>query len=419
MNQSSINADSYPLPTSEPAKIGWAFIIFLTFIGFLSGAFTLVFIGSLNSAWLKGDFWFVLLGSTSFGLSLAAAFWFSGKIRSWWKFTALTCATITAHLAVLIPLDHLPQGALNHDLNPFGVVPIFLAALIFFVAAPVVISPNLNLPRLVLVALACATLETVTFGFAITTTGHDPTVFLFLPLGVLWQMTLSLLLGIALRAQQSRLRSAIPEVDRVNLREYRLAGFGVLLAYFVLVGLLCRSAELGEIKKRHDVADRIAQSLAEAPSLLNLPELAPAQIDHVLLMKEIGGWTPSLASSELNRAQLGGPNVAPCPPSITYRVSYGNQSSADGVPVAVTVTEYPNVEWAKYQMRNTPMPNELIEDPDHDLNVIKFGSVIYQEGPYFFWSSGNRLILLSLEGDSSTAQDEFLKAYLGKYPSSI
>ena len=70
-------------------------------------------------------------------------------------------------------------------------------------------------------------------------------------------------------------------------------------------------------------------------------------------------------------------------------------------------------------MRNTPMPNELIEDPDHDLNVIKFGSVIYQEGPYFFWSSGNRLILLSLEGDSSTAQDEFLKAYLGKYPSSI
>jgi hypothetical protein len=90
MNQSSINADPYPLPTSEPAKIGWAFIIFLTFKGFLSGAFTLVFIGVLNSAWLQGDFWFVLLGSTSFGFSLAAAFWFSGKIRSWWKFTTLS-----------------------------------------------------------------------------------------------------------------------------------------------------------------------------------------------------------------------------------------------------------------------------------------------------------------------------------------
>jgi hypothetical protein len=419
MNQSSINADSYPLPTSEPAKIGWGFIIFLTFTGFLSGAFTFVLIGFLTSSWLKGNFWFVLLGGASFGLSLAAAFWFSGKIGTWRKFFALTCATIIAHLAGLVPLDHLPQGTLNHDLNPFGVVPIFLATLIFFVVVPVVISPNLNLRRLVLIALACATLGTVTFGFAITATEHDPTVFLFLPLGVLWQMSLSLLLGIALRAQHSRLRSAIPEVDRVDLREYRLAGFGVLLAYFVLLGLLCRSAELGEMKKRQDVADSIAQSLAEAPSLLNLPELVPVQIDHVLLMNEIGGWTPSLASSEVNRAQLGGPNLAPCPPSISYRVSYGNQSSADGVRATVTVTDYPNFEWAKYQVRNTPMPNELIQDPDHDLKVIRFGSVIYQEGPYFFWSSGNRLIFLSLQGDSSKAEDEFLKAYLEKYPSSI
>ena len=172
------------------------------------------------------------------------------------------------------------------------------------------------------------------------------------------------------------------------------------------------------MKKRQDVADRIAQSLAEAPSLLNLPELVPVQIDHVLLMNEIGGWTPSLASSEVNRAQLGGPNLAPCPPSISYRVSYGNQSSADGVRATVTVTEYPNFEWAEYEVRNTPMPNELIQDPDHDLKVIRFGSIIYQEGPYFFWSSGNRLILLSLQGDSSKAEDEFLKAYLGKYPSS-
>jgi hypothetical protein len=139
----------------------------------------------------------------------------------------------------------------------------------------------------------------------------------------------------------------------------------------------------------------------------------------VLLLNEIGGWTPSLASSELHRAQLGGPNLAPCPPSIGYRVSYGNQSSADGVPATVTVTEYPNFEWAEYQVRNTPMPNELINDPDHDLKVIRFGSVICQEGPYFFWSSGNRLIFISLLGSSSTAEDEFLKAYLGKYPSSI
>jgi hypothetical protein len=109
--------------------------------------------------------------------------------------------------------------------------------------------------------------------------------------------------------------------------------------------------------------------------------------------------------------------LAPCPPSINYRASYWNQTSAYNVQV--TVTEYPNFEWAKYQVRNTPMPNELIEHRDIDLNVIKFGSIIYQEAPYSFWSSGNRLISLSFWGDSSAVEEEFLKAYLEKYPSSL
>jgi hypothetical protein len=422
MSQSSINAHSYPPEIPESAKIGWGFIILLTFAGFLSGVYTLVFIFFLISVWLKGNLWFLLLGSASFGLSLAAAFWFSGKIRSWWRFSVLTCVIITAHLVGLVPIDHLPQRVVQHfDHGPLRALPVFVVTLMLFVAAPLVIFPKRSVLRVVLVGLMCSTVGTLTLVSGIVTTAHDPRVFLFLPLGILWQTTLAGLLGIALRAQQFGVRSRIPEIHRIPSQGYSFAGVGVLLAYFVLVGLLHRSAEISESKRRQDVEDRmaaeIAQSLAETPSSLNLPELSHAPLDQVLLLNEIAGWTPYQSGSDLKPARLGGPNLAPCPPSINYRASYWNQTSAYNVQV--TVTEYPNFEWAKYQVRNTPMPNELIEHRDIDLNVIKFGSIIYQEAPYSFWSSGNRLISLSFWGDSSAVEEEFLKAYLEKYPSSL
>jgi hypothetical protein len=59
--------------------------------------------------------------------------------------------------------------------------------------------------------------------------------------------------------------------------------------------------------------------------------------------------------------------------------------------------------------------------------VLKTGFVVrssamrrvFQEGPYFLWASDRQLILLDCQGVLPDVIDEFLKAYLVKYPSSL
>jgi hypothetical protein len=109
--------------------------------------------------------------------------------------------------------------------------------------------------------------------------------------------------------------------------------------------------------------------------------------------------------------------VAPFPARRTYYARYA--TPGNNMAVVANVTEYPNAAWTKYAVRNTPMPHEFINHPDNVKHLVRFGNNLYQDAPEYFWPSGDKLILLECSGVLPDAIDEFLKAYLAKYPSSL
>ena len=89
--------------------------------------------------------------------------------------------------------------------------------------------------------------------------------------------------------------------------------------------------------------------------------------------------------------------------------------------MTVHITQYPNAEWAKFDVLNSTGHVD-------STRLNRFGHTFYQDGPYFSWSSGDRLIQLECdcgvplfkgEHYPPPVIDEFLQAYFAKYPSDL
>ena len=87
----------------------------------------------------------------------------------------------------------------------------------------------------------------------------------------------------------------------------------------------------------------------------------------------------------------------------------------------VHITQYPNAEWARFDVLNST-------DGLGRTRLSRFGHTFYQQGLYFYWSSGDRLIQLDCkcgvplfkgEHYPPPVIDEFLQAYFAKYPSDL
>jgi hypothetical protein len=105
---------------------------------------------------------------------------------------------------------------------------------------------------------------------------------------------------------------------------------------------------------------------------------------------------------------------APRPERVSYYAGYSRTTARpdDSTAVTVHITQYPNAEWARFDVLNSTGQAGL-------PRLSQFGNTYYQNGPYFSWSTGDRLILLDCSGTLRPVIDEFLKAYLAKYPSDL
>ena len=170
---------------------------------------------------------------------------------------------------------------------------------------------------------------------------------------------------------------------------------------------------------------RISAAIAAAPPTENLPPIIPVAKEDALVMHDIAGNVPVLS---YGRSMYSVSSTRP--PTYNYSIGYQPNPMANGLdyhPVAqVAITEYPNSEWAKYSLKDIPVPNSAITNEKYIQRVAKFGNTIientawrYPDGRgdlYYYWASGQYQVTVKIS--APTSDDQFLQAYLEKYPSS-
>jgi len=254
---------------------------------------------------------------------------------------------------------------------------------------------------------------------------------------IIWQPGAALLLGLLLIRDRETL--AVPStVGSTDQPTKVQANRGILLvagAFFACVlgflgHLVFRTVQSQRMIARRDAADAAAYKrfLAEAPPIVGVPRLEPLPLEQAVIAREIGGfypWLPmSSSSGQLSAIQ---------PPNVAYSIGYTTMKdppiqSLQRI-VAVTVTQLPNGEWARYRIKYPEYPgtNPAINSPQSLTKVTKFGQAIVQDTSMrypngggtlcFHWSSGNFAISVCYE--SPEIDEEFLREYLEKYPSSL
>ena len=131
-------------------------------------------------------------------------------------------------------------------------------------------------------------------------------------------------------------------------------------------------------------------------------------------------FPPKNQRQEIIPETPGTAGFAPLAPRVRYYLVYTNPNQP-GV-LTVTIDQYPNPAWARYEAKYQNNPNM----PDYVTIVTKFGQRIYVNssqwdskvgGLIFDWPSGTAFVHLSYVG--TDINEEILKRYLEKYPSSL
>ncbi|SRR6266700_5797786 len=172
-------------------------------------------------------------------------------------------------------------------------------------------------------------------------------------------------------------------------------------------------------------------SLSDKPSLKNLPPIEPMEIERALILEEIGGLSAKDPKASKPWYPL---NVASYwPPEMDFRADYGAKKGdvtarPNEMPVSVWVHQLPNEDWALYFAKLSPMPDLVPKNRSLVLSLVKrFGNRVVMDRQFrdpdesgkllYFWPSGKDLITVVYY--SQVVNEEFLRRYLKKYPSSL
>jgi hypothetical protein len=153
--------------------------------------------------------------------------------------------------------------------------------------------------------------------------------------------------------------------------------------------------------------------------------------DRALILKDVGGLFPHYPLVSILPAQCCNPSL---PATVRYFVDYlpwkwSNPPALQyaSVRVTATVQQFPSMEWAQYRTKYPAEFNLTMNDLRYFTRVTKFGNHIimnsvsrYPDGNgtlCFLWPSGTMVITICFE--SKEVNEEFLRIYLAKYPSSL
>ena len=110
---------------------------------------------------------------------------------------------------------------------------------------------------------------------------------------------------------------------------------------------------------------------------------------------------------------------------MTYRIQYKRPRASAPSPqpwVMATIWEFPNAEWANYELKDVPVTDAKTLSPSSLRSTTKFANPVFTytlkgvAGLYVFWTSTNKVVILHFPAGE---EDEFVRQYLARYPSSL
>jgi hypothetical protein len=175
---------------------------------------------------------------------------------------------------------------------------------------------------------------------------------------------------------------------------------------------------VGQIQSKRQAANMLAaqqRAIAEAPPVVDAPTFKFLSPEQALIVRNIAGLYPWLPDSNLS-AQ----SSSVMPTVMVYSVGYTatkNPSPEVQRVVQVYVTEFPNAEWARYHVKY-PQLSFGLGSVQSVKKIQKFGQTVVQGGRgCFLWPHEN--FVVSVCYDTQEVNEEFIREYLGKYPSSL
>jgi hypothetical protein len=200
---------------------------------------------------------------------------------------------------------------------------------------------------------------------------------------------------------------------------------GILFAasYYLRIEPLPTAAQIQDAARR-----RHAERLHDIPSVKNLPAIEPMKIEQVLILEQIDGLVPG--KHEQSKPWFP-PSVdaSSCPPEVDFRVEYLADRDGNTPAVVVEVHQYPNEAWPLYFVKWSPIPG-ILQDENPRLvltRVEKFRNQVVMDRQFrspdetgilwFFWPSGRNLVSITYR--SRVIDEQFLRRYLEKFPSSL
>lgn len=244
-----------------------------------------------------------------------------------------------------------------------------------------------------------------------------------------WQTGMALVVGFIDSADQRRgvasaeqrlpqnwTNNGAPQITRKAMVTLAIMLVALVVARAVPLRLRVAKREAGQARKR-----------AEVPSTKNLPVIQPRTIDEALINNPIAGYAPQRPTQGWETPSNEKGYIRP--QAMSYTVSYYPEDQI-ALPyrnsIVVSVEQYPNAQWASYLVE---FPNNIynpFDDPKVHAIVTRFGNKVrtdfYNRLPgiasgYYMWPSGNNVVTLHYY--THEEDQEFLRAYLEKYPSSI